>query len=248
MKNLYFFVSIIFTLVLIFSSFFSCSKYSADYLAGTGEVNNPNLFELTSKIVKSLENVYRWQSGNLEPAHSQNVLEHTLEVTLLADQLAQLELELNGVKLDRYRIVKIALVHDLPEGEFGDVCYLDKNNPLLKDSLLVQEEKIYFRILDSLNVGPLSDKIIFCYKDIYYNLNSSHSKDEFIEYRFFDAVEKFEYIFFAIRECDNGNHSFVRVISCHLPKILEYTQEFKSIQYLYQIYRLKIESILNAGD
>jgi putative hydrolase of HD superfamily len=61
-----------------------------------------------------------WLDRGVDPRHVESVADHSLGVALLAWACA-LERREQGADLDPLRVVMLALIHDLPEAETGDV-------------------------------------------------------------------------------------------------------------------------------
>lgn len=95
--------------------------------------------------------VYHTRYSGAHVIHKENVAEHSYYVTLLADLIAHdLEHRLTNIKLDRLKILRMAMYHDTEEAYTGDLITPVKNkSPELKrewdklSSLMMKEGLVH---------------------------------------------------------------------------------------------------------
>ncbi|MCA9877844.1 MAG: HD domain-containing protein [Thermomicrobiales bacterium] len=76
-----------------------------------------------------------WLDRGVPPAEAESVADHSLGVALLA-WFAALAAQADGAELDPWRVLTLALVHDLPEAEIGDWT------PYTADDIAAQDDPV----------------------------------------------------------------------------------------------------------
>lgn len=180
----------------------------------------------------------------------QNVLQHTLEQTILTDLVCIVQ-NYFGQPVNTALMLRAALTHDL--GEKGAPNHLGEGNfdsPwTTKQSAtgvsIDEEERV--RFLSWLQELPLPTTFANVAKDIVAEYTCAyelqHQRDT-REGRLFNALERVGYVLHMLEEVDNGNVEYAIDIPKHVKDINEYSKEFISIRIIFDILWSRIAIIL----
>jgi putative hydrolase of HD superfamily len=142
----------------------------------------------------------------------ESVSEHSFHVALYSMVLADLEEKIFKNKVDKERLLKTALLHDLEECLTGDIIYDFKHT---KESLTREIKIMSQKFLENL-MKNFPEKIA---KE--YVLLWSKSKDKNrIEGKIIEAADKLEGLIYALNEFSLGNTAFKPIIE-HYKKQLK---------------------------
>lgn len=133
----------------------------------------------------------------------ESVAEHSFHTAFYAMILADLE-EQFGNKLDKQKILKTALVHDLEECLTGDIIYTFKHT---HKKFTKEIRKMSLKFLEEL-LSDLPEKLSKEYIELWKN-----QKDEkTMEGKIIEAADKLEGLIYSLNEVSLGNKSFKTVI------------------------------------
>ncbi|MFA6296770.1 MAG: YfbR-like 5'-deoxynucleotidase [Patescibacteria group bacterium] len=174
-------------------------------------------------IFGRLKKCIRW-GGYKERHYEQSSLEHSFAIALLTAFCVMKEKELKGPaeNFDPFRMVVHALVHDFCEGAIGDITYRFKNDPRLLYLVKLIEKEEGLRSTRHISfIGPfLAEAIIL--------------EPGSLEEKFFDAMERLDYFFYALAEYEIHKHlDFVAVFDRQHAKLVEYASVFPSVAMIY---------------
>lgn len=199
-------------------------------MASTGQ--RGSLQKFITRLTKQIERVWRWR--HYEHTHDQNVLEHTMETTLLTQIVVALENTYGKYagKLNIYRLLASAINHDLGEGVIGDVTFDIKNDPRVKNGIEEIEREKFLELFTQLG---LQREHHLCVTALFNDSFILQDERDTVEGRLFNAIERLGYIIFALRELEYpGRENFVEVLKNSHEQLTEYCKEFVSIQILYE--------------
>lgn len=164
-----------------------------------------------------LDRVTRWE-GYSERTYFQSSLQHSYFLALLISFCLKIE-AMHGRHLSP-NLVAYALLHDLGEGVTGDVTYAFKSDPLVRDFFPIVEARQTRVLLEELAVfGPF-------FRETY-----SGNKFTEEEKRFFEAMERVDYLLYAITEFFIHRHTdFVKVFYRQIGPVGQYAKEFFSVR------------------
>jgi putative hydrolase of HD superfamily len=159
---------------------------------------------------RMLDRVIRFSAN--KKIKDQSVSEHSFHTAIYSLVLADFEEKFFGNKIDKERVVKIALLHDMEECLTGDIIhpfkYINKN---LKSEIDKMGQEYLVNLFDN-----LGNKISKEYLE-YWN---GKGIDKGIEGKIVEAADKLEGLFYAIDEYSLGNREFKKMINDYL-KILK---------------------------
>jgi len=137
----------------------------------------------------------------------ESVSEHSFHVVLYSMILSDLEEKIFGNKINKEKLLKTAILHDLEECLTGDIIYGFKHT----DKNLTREiKKISQRFFANL-IKNLPEKIS---KD-YLNLWSRAKDKKKIEGKILEAADKLEGLIYALNEFSLGNKEFKEAIKTY---------------------------------
>lgn len=92
-------------------------------------------------LAMRVKNIARsgWMMRGIPPSDSETVSSHSFEVAFLSMLFAD-RLRSAGVDVDVYKVVKLALLHDLPESVLGDIVRAVKES--ISDSREIEEKAL----------------------------------------------------------------------------------------------------------
>jgi len=154
---------------------------------------------------KKLDRVIRFSAHTR--IRDESVAEHSFHVALYAMILADLEEKLFKNKVDKEKVLKTTLLHDLEECRTGDIIYGFKHT----DEKLTKEiKKISRRFLEGL-MRNLPKRISEEYILLWQNAKNKKT----IEGKIIEAADKLEGLIYVLNEFALGNKSFRRVIKVY---------------------------------
>ena len=137
----------------------------------------------------------------------QSVSEHSFHVALYSMILADLEEKVFKQKVDKEKLLKAALLHDLEECLTGDIIYGFKHT---HRNLTKEIKKISEKFFESL-MKNLPEKI----SKEYITLWSKGKDKKKIEGKILDAADKLEGLIYALNEFSLGNKEFKKPIETY---------------------------------
>lgn len=163
------------------------------------------------KNERNLDRVIRF-SAHMR-VKDESVSEHSFHTSLYAMIMADLEEKVFKNKINKEKLLKTALLHDLEECLTGDIIYTFKHT----DKALAGEiKKIGQRFMEGL-LGNLPPEIAKDYTDLWL-----HSKDtKTIEGRIIEAADKLEGLMYVINEFSLGNQEFKKIIKIYQKQLKE---------------------------
>lgn len=176
-----------------------------------------DLYNTVKQILSILHQSVRW-GAHEQKEYVQSTLQHTVEIALRTAQCAHIE-EAAGKKIRPFVVTVHAIVHDFCEALLGDIAFPVKKHPLLKLIFPMIEEELYCRLCDDL--GHLGEFL------------RSAAELSDVEKIFFDAMERLDYVMYALSQYDAGYDKFLHVIWRQYGKLEEYAEEFPSIRLYY---------------
>jgi len=153
----------------------------------------------------------------------QSISEHSYHVALYAMLLADLE-ESFGNKVDKTKLLKTALLHDLEESMTGDIIYSFKHG----DERLLRE----IRRLSSDFFKELIDKLPPEIAKEYFELWKNSKDMNTIEGRIIEAADKLEGLMYSIEEFSLGNKRFEIIIERYVEEIKKIN--LKSVKFFLE--------------
>lgn len=143
----------------------------------------------------------------------ESVSEHSFHAALYAMILADLEEKLFKNKVNKEKLLKTALLHDLEECLTGDIIYGFKHT----DKILTREiKKISQRFFAGL-MKKLPDKISKDYITLWQTAKDKRN----IEGKIVEAADKLEGLVYALSEFSLGNKEFKKVIKTYKKQLKE---------------------------
>lgn len=137
----------------------------------------------------------------------ENVAEHSFHVTLYSMILADLEGKIFKNKVDKEKLLKAALLHDLEECLTGDIIYGFKHtDKSLTREIKKMSEKFFKKLM-----GNLPEKI----SKEYITLWATSKNMGKIEGKILDAADKLEGLIYALNEFSLGNKAFKETIETY---------------------------------
>ena len=143
---------------------------------------------------------------------SENVAEHSYYVAFLSMLIGDY-LESTGVKVDRLRLIQMALLHDIEESISGDI-------------LAPIKQGMFREVLDKENIkniamltGGLGDG------EKYSKLWREVVDEETLEAKIIKLMDRMSCIIYCIREIHLGNRYFKAILECEAKNILKYASK-----------------------
>lgn len=138
----------------------------------------------------------------------QSLSEHSFHVALYAMILADLEEKIFGNKINKDKLLKTALLHDLEECLTGDIIYDFKHT---YKHFAKEIKEISQRFFEDL-MKNLPQKVSKEYLSLWKNSKDSKT----IEGKIIEAADKLEGLIYALDEFSLGNKAFNKVIKTYL--------------------------------
>jgi putative hydrolase of HD superfamily len=133
----------------------------------------------------------------------ESVAEHSFHTAFYAMILADMEEQFGG-KIDKQKVLKTALIHDLEECLTGDIIYTFKHT---HKSLTKEIRKMSLKFLEEL-LSDLPEKLSKEYIELWKNQKDEKTK----EGKIIEAADKLEGLIYSLSEVSLGNKSFKAVI------------------------------------
>jgi putative hydrolase of HD superfamily len=154
---------------------------------------------------KQLDRVIRFSAHTR--IKDESVAEHSFHMSLYAMILADLEEKFFKNKVDKEKLLKSALLHDLEECRTGDIIYGFKHT----DKALTRKiKKISREFLEDL-MKNLPEKISKEYINLWQTAKNKNS----LEGKILDAADKLEGLIYALNELSLGNKGFKSAIDTY---------------------------------
>lgn len=154
----------------------------------------------------------------------ESVSEHSFHTALYAMILADLEERVFKNKVDKEKVLKTALLHDLEECLTGDIIYNFKHT---EKTLTEQIKKMSKKFLEDL-MKKLPKEISGDYMSLWQN-----SKDtQKIEGKIIEAADKLEGLIYSLNEFSLGNKAFGKIIKGYQKQFKEIN--LKSLDFILQ--------------
>jgi len=163
------------------------------------EVESKEVFKFVINTHKALSQILRFST--IPTMHKQNVAEHSYFVSLIA-WLICTRLENEGIEVDVAKVLKLCLVHDIPESISGDMPRSIKQGEVRK-----MVEAIEDKIFDAM-IGDLPTDMGIELKESYKRWGIEGTIEEKIV-KFSDILESAIY---CLCEREMGNTNMDRVI------------------------------------
>jgi len=143
---------------------------------------------------------------------SENVAEHSYYVAFLSMLMGDY-LESTGVKVDKLRLIQMALLHDIEEAVSGDILAPIKQGEFRE--VLNKENIKNIALL----TGGLGDG------EKYSKLWREVVDEETLEAKIIKLVDRMSCIIYCIREIHLGNKYFSAILECEAKNILKYASK-----------------------
>ena len=140
--------------------------------------------------------------NNTPKINGESVAEHSYYVTFAAMLVGDYLTAEHGLPVDRLKLMKMALLHDVEEIISGDIIKILKSGGF-KEEL----EKMNKRSMEYLT-GTLDKQLAQHYYDLW---AATKSKDS-LEAKLLDFVDLLVVIIYSIRECHLGNKYFLEIL------------------------------------
>lgn len=170
-----------------------------------------NNFKHFLKEERKLDKVVRF-SANIR-IKDESVSEHSFHVALYAMILADLEEKIFKNKIDKEKILKTALLHDLEECLTGDIIYGFKHT---HQSLTKEIKKISQKFFANL-IKDLPEEI----SQEYINFWQRAKDEKTIEGKIIEAADKLEGLIYTLNEFSLGNREFEAAIKTYKKQLKE---------------------------
>ncbi|OPF64319.1 HD domain-containing protein [Hydrogenophaga sp. H7] len=157
------------------------------------------LIPLFSEIRLGFGRIIRWQKFVQHlPIRHESLLEHTFDTALLALVASEIvDIAHPELKLDKYKILACALLHDVPEVRTGDIAYAEKR------SIHEIEEAWALRSMFQLLPGSVRERLEYSFalqSDTIAGTLDCGGSEETPEARVFEFVERYGYLLFALEQ------------------------------------------------
>lgn len=137
----------------------------------------------------------------------ENVAEHSFHVALYAMILADLEEKIFKHKIDKEKLLKTALLHDLEECLTGDIIYGFKHtDKSLTREIKKMSEKFFKKLMENLSKEVAEE---------YLSLWKQAKDKKKIEGKIIEAADKLEGLIYALNEFSLGNKEFKKTIEIY---------------------------------
>lgn len=163
----------------------------------------------------------RWE-GFENRHYEQSSAHHSLGITLLAAHCFERERRAGKHTIDELIVMTLALIHDFSEGAIGDVRYVFKHDPRLKKLCHEIEHEETLKQMERLGFAAPFLRRVYCLPG------------DSLEARFFDAMEKLDYVLFALAEYEgHANKALLPVFATQREMLKKYAEEFPSVGEIY---------------
>lgn len=198
------------------------------------------LAKLFLRVPREMSSYARWKKYQELPAQErEDTLAHSWNATLLMAIMLELEEEHGSLaELSPVRLLMAAHLHDIGEGAIGDVTYVVKQDPRVRRQLEEIEREQATMMLAGL-WPRVQERFTAAY-----NVQYDHATREG---RFFNAMERVGYIYFAVVQVRMGRKSFVEVYERQHDALVAHCEEFASVRVLYEPLREEVMRELDAS-
>ncbi len=163
----------------------------------------------------------RWE-GYPNRHQRQTSAHHSLSIALLAAYCLELERKAGKNKIDELLVMTHAVIHEFSEGAIGDIRYVFKHDPRIEEVYEQIEHEETLIQMDRLGFLASFLRRVYCLPA------------ESVEAKFFDAMEKLDYVLYALFEfVGHGNEKFISVFARHHETLVKYAGEFPSVGEIY---------------
>lgn len=143
----------------------------------------------------------------------ESVAEHSFHVALYSMILADLEEKIFKNKVNKEKILKTALLHDLEECLTGDIIHDFKHTDKKLTKEIKKMSQKFFESLIKKLPGEISKEYLIFW--------SSAKDKKTIEGKIIEAADKLEGLIYAINEFSLGNKEFKKVIKGYQKQLKE---------------------------
>lgn len=154
--------------------------------------------------------------GNTPRIVSENVAEHSYYVTFLAMVLGDYLVE-REVKIDRLRLLRMALLHDVEETYSGDIIAPMKQGTFREE---LEKENIKNVLMLTKNLAGGKD---------YFHLWREVGNKKTLEARIIKLVDRLSCIIYCVREVHLGNRYFRAILECESKNLLKHSKNIPEI-------------------
>lgn len=172
-------------------------------------------------VFERLSRCIRWE-GFKDRHYPQSSLHHSLGIAALTAYCLEREKQAGKNNLDALLVLAHAQIHEFDEGGIGDVRYVFKHDPRIEFLYAMIEKEEALKQMERLGfAGPFLRRT--------YCLTEGS-----LEARFFDAMEKLDYVLYALFEyVEHANKSFISVFATQREMLKIYAEEFPSVGEIY---------------
>jgi 5'-deoxynucleotidase YfbR-like HD superfamily hydrolase len=132
----------------------------------------------------------------------ESVAEHSYYVTFLAMLVSDYLVDRFGLEIDRAKLLKMALLHDVEEVLSGDIIKILKSGGFKKELEKMNERSMQYL------TGMLEPK----QGEQYYELWHQTKTKDSLESQLLDFCDLFAVVIYSIRECHLGNKYFREIL------------------------------------
>jgi len=157
--------------------------------------------------------------NNTPKIAGESVAEHSFFVTFLVMLVSDYLVDSFGLEIDRAKLMKMALLHDIEEVISGDIIKILKSGGF-KNEL----EKMNERSMQYLT-GMLDPKQGEQYYDLWHQTKTKDS----IESQLLDFCDLFAVVIYSIRECHLGNKYFREILQYAAKNIGAFKEEIPQL-------------------
>lgn len=161
--------------------------------------------------------------GNTPRIASENVAEHSYYVAFLAMVLGDY-LEREGIEVDKLRMLRLALFHDVEEVVSGDIIAPIKQGLFGKE---LEKENIKNVLLLTADLKEGKN---------YFDLWQEVGDKKTLEAKIIKLVDKLSCLIYCVREFHLGNKYFRAILECETKTVMEYSKKIpKATRFVAEI-------------
>jgi len=144
---------------------------------------------------------------------SESVCEHSYYVAFLS-MLVGDYLEQEGLKFDKTRLLRMALLHDVEEIISGDIIKVLKSGGFKKE-------------LDKMNVSSMEflTGVLGEEGETYFTLWQEAKRKETLEAKIIDLIDMVACVLYSVKEIHLGNKYFKEILEYVVKKVLKFSQK-----------------------
>ena len=171
--------------------------------------------------ISRMKFIRRW--GLMRNIHDENIQEHSMQVAMIAHNLALVENKLYGGEYDAAYIMVLAAYHEVSEIITGDLpTPIKYYNPMI-----MKEYKKIEKMANEKIIGMLPDELAGEYEDIIIQPDDENHK-------IVKAADKIAAYIKCVEELTAGNHEFIKAKDS-LKKTIDEI-ELKSVKYFMETF------------